>query len=49
MVNQYKHLGNVATDNVNLFLGAKHKKANAMQAYAPISTKMFGPRKSQFR
>ena len=54
VVNQYKHLGSVATDSGNLFLDAKHKKANAMQAYTPLSTKIFGspavplPLKMQF-
>jgi hypothetical protein len=42
IVNSYKHLGSVATDNGSLYLDAKHKKANAMQAYAPLSSKIFG-------
>ena len=42
VVSQYKHLGSVATDTQNLLQDAKHKKSNAMQAYAPLATKIFG-------
>jgi len=42
VVSQYKHLGSVATDSQSLFPDAKHKKCNAMQAYAPLATKIFG-------
>ncbi|CAK0804335.1 unnamed protein product [Prorocentrum cordatum] len=41
VVHHYKHLGNVVSDAGNLVLDAKHKKAGAMQAYAPLSMKIF--------
>ena len=44
VVDAYKHLGGHVTITSNLVPDAKHKASNAMSAYCPLATRVFGSR-----